>query len=1204
MPWPAEITLPENERAFRNKFWTEVIRGPALESGIHIERERTFVEIALRRARALTMFAEAANLDARLLQSLSSDSLIYSSETSFDLVAPAHDVLEDWAVIHWIDANFVRCNGSLEKLSELIGTHPAVRRSYRKWISELLERDSAKADDLFQALIDSINLPPQFSDDTLVSFLRSTHANTFLKRHEFTFFKDNNSLLRRIIHLLRVACVAPPKWLADLQEQPSIFNAPDSAAWAVVLGIVKCNLDTFKKETASLLLGFIEDWSRGVGWNSPYPDGADSAAEIAYHLLSLFDDYNWSEQRKRTLKVIAKIPKVDAQKFESILRRPSERGERDLTSDDLRAIVFEELDGMAACRDLPKVVMSVFWSRLFNQDEDETNSGFPQEWDDRVQFDHSRLFGLKRQSNLDYFPVSAFQGPFHCLLRHHFQDAVGFIIAILNKCGKAYESGYSSRGHAANTTELCFPDGTKRKQICDEMLWNIYRGQSTSPSVLQCALMALEKILLSYAEADAKELDNFLMSIIQQSETVAITSVASSVAIAHATKTPATIKVLLSSPECILLDRRRMSHDLSGSLSGLFPNFQAAKQIYYDERKSSDELEHRRNDLEFAVRTLQLGANADSVMNLIDKHLSNLPPLEKQGEFEQNWRLALHRMDLRQYTIEPFEEDNLEGEKQVKYLITARPPAEDLQSIVERTTVQTTEFNNIIYFKMWAEKVFTGDNSSSFSPYEWKTRLEQAKTISLDSPLDQFNAARTGAVTVAALCIRYHWKELAKTDQDWCINTVLMGIERSSNNWERLERVQHTGPEGGRAAAWVLPLLIGQDLSKKVSNRVMKCLAIAITHPVDEIRLHAIWGVGAHLWKTDRAILLRCINAIATEATLIENRMKIESQKPYSKRSLPDAIHKEVTKLVRKGFYDDAVVLPDAYEKLDATGGNGAYANCRIISIMQESPTEPIAVECFQRATRILADWWKAERKGRGRSYHEIESQLMRVLEEFLFGTSADDAKAILSPILGSINEHPDKIHWLVLGLLGVEDRAPKPDRFWFLWDQFADCIANAAWMKHIQGQYSHGENLVYAIFLVTRWKENVRHWKSLEGYANKIDDLFLKLPPSPLVLHAYCSFLYHIGERSVPHAFTLIADNLKSGNAQKMLTSKGDTIFMLETLLQRHVYGKPIELKTNEKRRESVLYLLDQLIENGSSASYRMRDDFVTPMSLTPVGA
>ena len=93
--------------------------------------------------------------------------------------------------------------------------------------------------------------------------------------------------------------------------------------------------------------------------------------------------------------------------------------------------------------------------------------------------------------------------------------------------------------------------------------------------------------------------------------------------------------------------------------------------------------------------------------------------------------------------------------------------------------------------------------------------------------------------------------------------------------------------------------------------------------------------------------------------------------------------------------------------------------------------------------------------------------------------------------------------------------------------------------------------------------------------------------------------FLYHVGEQSLPEAFIRVAKRLQQGDPRQMMR-KGNTVFLLETLLQRYVYGRPLELKRQSDLRETVLFLLDLLVENGSSAAFRMRDDFVTPFSLT----
>jgi hypothetical protein len=130
-------------------------------------------------------------------------------------------------------------------------------------------------------------------------------------------------------------------------------------------------------------------------------------------------------------------------------------------------------------------------------------------------------------------------------------------------------------------------------------------------------------------------------------------------------------------------------------------------------------------------------------------------------------------------------------------------------------------------------------------------------------------------------------------------------------------------------------------------------------------------------------------------------------------------------------------------------------------------------------------------------------------------------------------------------------------------------------------------------------WKDGVRHWRGLEGHARQVHELFDALAPSPTVLEKYLGLLYHVGEQSLPEAFIRIVARLKIGEPQYLL-SKANSIYLLEVLLQRYVHARPLELKKRKDLREAVLFLLDQLVEAGSSAAFRMRDDFVTPASTS----
>jgi hypothetical protein len=58
----------------------------------------------------------------------------------------------------------------------------------------------------------------------------------------------------------------------------------------------------------------------------------------------------------------------------------------------------------------------------------------------------------------------------------------------------------------------------------------------------------------------------------------------------------------------------------------------------------------------------------------------------------------------------------------------------------------------------------------------------------------------------------------------------------------------------------------------------------------------------------------------------------------------------------------------------------------------------------------------------------------------------------------------------------------------------------------------------------------------------------------------------------------------------------ESNTVLKLEVFLQRHVYARPLRLKRDPALRQAILYVLDVLVDSGSSAAFRMRDGFVTP--------
>ncbi|HAI86547.1 MAG TPA: AAA family ATPase, partial [Firmicutes bacterium] len=353
--------------------------------------------------------------------------LIVFSPHSDVLVAPAHDVLEDWALLQWIDEQHAIHEDSIQEFSKAIGTHPAVRRMYRKWVSELVEQDAKAADRMFRTVMDDVELPAYFQDDTLVSILRSSSSAEFLEKHSSELLMNDKQLLRRVIHLLRVACVTTHSRLDKTTAHALLITAPDGPAWVSVLRLVQAHLPSFAQEDRTLLLGLIEDWARGVSWKPPYPEGAESVAAIAHWLLEGFDDYWSDEERKQTLEVIAKIPKADPERFAALLQGGLDDRKEDRLARDFRAIIFEGLEGMPVGRDMPELVVSALNDYLLC-----SASELQREYGYLSRPTLELLFGIKPQRSFGFFPASAYRGPFLSLLRHHPRQGLDLIISILN----------------------------------------------------------------------------------------------------------------------------------------------------------------------------------------------------------------------------------------------------------------------------------------------------------------------------------------------------------------------------------------------------------------------------------------------------------------------------------------------------------------------------------------------------------------------------------------------------------------------------------------------------------------------------------------------------------------------------------------------------------------------------------------------------
>ena len=1201
IPWSFEKPLPQTEREFRTLYWREIVRGgDRVAPAMGRPREEVLQEIAVRRARALSAYVPATGLDAAVVESLRGDSLITSSDDNPLLVATTHDVLEDWAILQWLEEQHLR-EASFKTLSDAIGTHPAVRRSYRKWVVELVERDAAAADRLFQAAVSETEISDQFRDDTLVSLLKAPSAPGFLARHEAQLLANDRTLLKRVIYLLRVACVKTPDWLARLGGQGSILNVPDGSAWPAVLRLVHRNLAAFTADERALLLGLVEDAVRGVSWWEPDLEGAEDVAGIAHWLLDGLRGYGGDEPRKRVLKVIAKIPKADAAGFEAALRGHIEVGRRrDVVADDFQELIYAGTDGMPAARDLPDLVVSVGADYLLASEED---------IDDERRYRRSPLdidlyFGIKEGLHHDSFPASGVRGPWAHLLRYHSEKAIDFCIKVFNHSADWYaHPRLYNPLEKAWEVELTFADGTTRKQWMNGRLWGLYRGMTVAPYPLVSMLMALESWLLQVGRQEPERLDAILVDILRRSDNAALAAVVASVATAYPRASGEGLLVLLSVRDYIALDRSRLvgERQMAG-MAGMISTMGADYQVYKMERKEADALPHRQGDLEGAVADLQLGPFASRVQALLDNHLAALPPKDQQNEDDSLWRFVIHRMDLRQYSAadtpgpEIRDPQSRAGDSPRRYVrLDPTPPEADLQAIVDEGVSRLATMNARLGLLMWGRQAFRRE-TGKYDPAQWAAKLSEAQAM--DGQAEDEDGSRHAPGIVAAVCIRDRWDDMTPEQRDWCVDGVCAEVMRHADATDRTERVQHNPMAADRVCASVLAKLLRKPLDPTRTERVKTAFAAALTHPVEQVRSYAAWSIDDTVWAADRALALRCVNAIAGEAAIVDRAQDADGARPYDERRGLGEIKLEAAADIRARFWRDGGIAENAHVTLDISHGFGAHALERVLVILGQVPQDPIAITAFARASLTLASWWTSndDRSRRGHRNFHTESDVSRRIQGFLLRTSPEAAQRVLAPLLATVDRHSYELRFVMQGLTRLQDGDPNTPQYWFLWKLIADAVKRAKWLADLDtDRHPDGRDLLSAVFLTLYWKDDVRHWRFLDGYAHLVHALFEALPTASVVLDNYAGFLYHIGGRSLPDAFVRVGDALQRGNTQKML-AKSNTVFMLEVLLQRYVYGRPLELKRDNRIRDAVLFILDCLVEAGSPAAFRMRDDFVTP--------
>ncbi len=582
--------------------------------------------------------------------------------------------------------------------------------------------------------------------------------------------------------------------------------------------------------------------------------------------------------------------------------------------------------------------------------------------------------------------------------------------------------------------------------------------------------MALEWWLLRIGEMDGVDLEAWLLRVLGDSNNVMATGVVASACAAYPDKAGRAGLALLSSRDVVQLDRERLALESSSAFEAFF-GLNPLQRPFEEERRKSNGLAHRGEDLEALAIRMQLGEHREAVWEILDRHWQEVP--DDGSEESRVWRVALHRMDVRGYELkddpERVENDGNGGRGKRIYLGPGKMEP-DVREMVDEASASLEVLHRHMALKNLARKVWARDES--IGEVDWRTALlAEARAVEreLDEP-EEF--ARDGPGIVAAVCVRDHVDELDDAEFGWCARRVDAEVRRKSEAADVTDRVGRI-ERADRFCASVAPLLASQ--TRRVEGiDAMDLLALALTHPIDEVCDYAFGGLGAFVGERQRPLVLQCVAAAAYRCRLAREtwekarrrRGAFDGPDPFS-AAAPTA-----RKAIETGSLDVAAEL----ERLDfdsPMAGRGVRA---ALTVFERLPDWEESRGFYSRVAHWLAGAWRSGRSrddSRTRD-HKLEAAACESLASFVLGVPGDVALRVCAPVVEEAAAVPDQGQWFVSKLILGADRGVD-DCFWDVWQAIADVIVRSTWGTGLTNETRFGLGLLHMIFLGPYWKEDAK---------------------------------------------------------------------------------------------------------------------------------
>lgn len=1195
-----------DESLFKKIIWENVIEKKTEQvRGLTIKRRNCFMDIALRRAKSMRISVTQGSCDAEALQKLIDDNIIVNISGGY---APAHDLFEDWALIKYIEDRFNEFQTNPAMFFQAVGQEPAMRRSFRIWLVEQIDnRNTVSINRFTTNCIKSQEVIQYWRDETIAAILLSNKSSVYLEQQNRELLKDNFELLIRFIHILRTACKAPDEYYIKMfgfksNSESSIlgtaFLKPIGSGWSSIIKFIYKYIDQIQNNHFTVIKELLKDFVSSIKKDRELPEAAKEAGLIAlYYLESLKDCYE-DDLKQEILTIAFKVTQVIKPEltaiFEEAISKINEdryRHYENILDASLSSVYCAEV-----CEYLPNYIIKAAQVRWYKSNQKKKHM-----FDYEYSTDIDAYFGL---SNIrrDYSPASSIQGPFVFLLNYHPNVAIDFIIKFINYCTSCYANSTLDKkyGDAPIRIKIILNNGKEIYQWGSQRLWCLYRGISVGPNIVQSALMALENWLFNMIESGS-DICCYYDRLLQDSISVAITSVLVSVATAHYNVLGERVLSLLKTKEFYNWDLSRQVSE-GGHIDDIRPLIGAPtggiEDIHYEARKKASERKHRKYRLENLVLNLQTTKLRNDINKIIDDFYNELPPIEKQNDGHKIWRITLNRMDLRRYKAE---EDAKEG----IILLTPEEPEKDIIEFQEKNAPEI-EFNNRqIRLLNWGYAEFEKNNNQT--EMTWKEAFKEARELhnQILTKYENGNIHRyDGHVFVAAISIRDHFDEMNLDEKLWCINTLCDAVSEEMDSFNHLVTVSRFNMHGSRPAAQVLPMILGK-FNQEMDDRIKYLIAGSLTHASEEVRAYAIKGVRECLWEVETEFAKACLYGLIEYA-----RIQVSLQEYYHtlynkynekerQRSIQAILNTKIE--LRKKIASNDIHSWRSIEALDFESYSThdlTYALALIPESSKEEDHFKIYSIVFNELIRFTINLKRDKRYWRIKVDDTFSLEFPGLFSSFILHQDSNKALAIYEPLKEYMYDCPDLTADILNSLIYAEDRIYSNKTFWAIWSSMSEKAFSYPKLSIKNNEFYLEFDKVIKTLLFEKvfWKKEVKEWRTLNDNKNFIILACSKVGHFPAAFSALTKLFSSIGQVFLPEGFVWLSDAITRGVKEELLKDS-NCVYYLEVILRNNIYVNERLIRSDMLLKNAIMLLLDALVDRGSSIAFQLREKIISPL-------